>query len=215
MREVLGLHLGMGRIDANGKSAELLTQVGIPGAAQRLKSYPHELSGGMRQRVMIAMAMACNPSLLIADEPTTALDVTIQAQIVELVKRLQRELKLTVIWISHDLGVIAGLAQTVNVMYAGRIVERGAVADIYKNPCHPYTRGLLKSIPRLDRQDDKLASIPGRPPDLARLSPGCPFAPRCEFADEKCMREMPPIERTKASGHTVMCWNWRRLGLGD
>jgi oligopeptide/dipeptide ABC transporter ATP-binding protein len=211
LREVLRKHLKMNRTEAARRSAELLTLVGIPDAELRLRSYPHELSGGMRQRVMIAMAVACNPYLLIADEPTTALDVTIQAQIVGLVKRLQQEFKLTVIWISHDLGVIAGLAQTVNVMYAGYIVERGPVGAIYKMARHPYTLGLLNSMPRLDRQGGKLASIPGRPPDMTRLPPGCPFAPRCTYADEGCVAEMPPVEHAEARGHEVRCWNWRSI----
>ena len=213
MREVFTRHLNLDRRASFDRSAELLAQVGIPDPRMRLDQYPHELSGGMRQRVMIAMAMACGPSLLIADEPTTALDVTIQAQIVQLVKRLQREHDLTVIWISHDLGVVAGLAHTVNVMYAGRIVERGPVIRIYQNACHPYTRGLLQSIPRLDRQEDeRLSSIPGRPPDLSRLPRGCPFAPRCGFADERCRGEMPSFETAGSPDHTVACWHWRDIG---
>jgi oligopeptide transport system ATP-binding protein len=214
LREVLARHLGMGRRTADQRSAELLTLVGIPDAAQRLRSYPHELSGGMRQRVMIAMSIACNPSLLIADEPTTALDVTIQAQIIELVKRLQKDLKLTVIWISHDLGVIASLAQTVNVMYGGYIVEHGPARNIYRNPRHPYTLGLLNSLPRFDRQEDRLAAIPGRPPDMSRPMPGCPFAPRCTFAAERCITAMPPVEET-AQGHMVRCWNWQSVAAAE
>ena len=208
--EVLKRHLGLSGSACERRVIELLELVGIPGPRERLASYPHELSGGMRQRVMIAMAIACNPSLLIADEPTTALDVTIQAQIVDLVKRLQQELKLTVIWISHDLGVVAGIAQTVNVMYAGRIVERGPVRSIYKNPRHPYTKGLLASLPRLDRQERRLASIPGRPPVLAEITVSCPFAPRCAIADQKCLQEMPPITATETPDHSVRCWHWQR-----
>ncbi|HEX2889267.1 ABC transporter ATP-binding protein [Vineibacter terrae] len=207
--EVLRLHLGLSRRDAATRAAELLSLVGIPDARQRLASYPHELSGGMRQRVMIALAIACNPSLVIADEPTTALDVTIQAQIVALIKRLQRDMNLTVIWISHDLGVIAGLAQTVNVMYAGHIVERGPVRSIYKDPRHPYTVGLLGSLPRLDETvGGRLRSIPGRPPDMTQLPAGCPFAARCPQASERCGAGMPPVEDV-GDGHSVRCWHWR------
>lgn len=216
MREVLECHLGITRAEAHDRSEQLLIQVGISDARQRLDSYPHELSGGMRQRVMIAIAMACDPSLLIADEPTTALDVTIQAQIVQLIKRLQREHNLTVIWISHDLGVIAGLAHTVNVMYAGMVVERGPVNDIYKSPCHPYTKGLLESVPRLDHKSEtRLNSIPGSPPDMTRLPNECPFAPRCGHADDRCNTKMPIVETTYSQDHTVMCWNWRDVVNGD
>ncbi len=211
IKEPLRLHLGLSRRAAAGRAADLLNLVGIPDPVQRLGTYPHELSGGMRQRVMIAIALACNPKLIIADEPTTALDVTIQAQIIELIKQLQEELGLTVIWITHDLGIVAGLAQTVNVMYAGHIVERGAVIDIFKKPHHPYTIGLLASMPRLDQTAaGKLQPIPGRPPNLARLGRGCPFAPRCPFAEEKCRAEMPPVERHGVNGHTVRCWHWER-----
>lgn len=210
LREVLKRHLGLDASRANRRAAELLSLVGIADARQRLDVYPHQLSGGMRQRVMIAMAVACNPSLLIADEPTTALDVTIQAQIMDLVKRLQRELRLTVIWISHDLGTIASLAHTVNVMYAGYIVERGPVGEIYHRPRHPYTLGLLNSLPRLDRATERLSAIPGRPPDMTQRFPGCPFAPRCALADQECRTQMPPVEST-APSHTVRCWHWRRV----
>jgi oligopeptide transport system ATP-binding protein len=210
LEEMLRRHLGMTGKEATARAAELLTLVGIPDAHQRLHNYPHQMSGGMRQRVMIAMSIACEPDLIIADEPTTALDVTIQAQIVELIKRLQREFNLTVIWISHDLGVIAGLAETVNVMYAGHIVERGPVRTIYKNPHHPYTVGLLGSMPRLDqRMNEKLVSIPGRPPEVSNL-PGCVFAPRCQYADQKCHAEMPPVTQLDDT-HQVRCWNWPRV----
>ncbi len=213
LNEMLRRHFPLSRRAAREKSAELLTTVGIPDAGQRLASYPHQLSGGMRQRVMIAMAIACKPALLIADEPTTALDVTIQAQIVEQIKRLQQDLKLTVIWISHDLGVIAGLAQRVNVMYAGRIVERGPVRAIYKSPRHPYTLGLLGSTPRFDSQErGRLTAIPGRPPDMADPPPGCAFAPRCSLADEDC-RQMPPLEEV-GPDHSVRCWKWRQVESG-
>ncbi|MBN9076803.1 MAG: peptide ABC transporter ATP-binding protein [Rhizobiales bacterium 65-79] len=210
LAEMLRRHLGMSGTQAASRAAELLTLVGIPDAHQRLNNYPHQMSGGMRQRVMIAMSIACRPDLIIADEPTTALDVTIQAQIIELVKRLQREFNLTVIWISHDLGVIAGLAETVNVMYAGHIVERGPVRKIYKNPHHPYTVGLLGSMPRLDRRmNEKLVSIPGRPPEVANL-PGCVFAPRCPHADQKCHAEMPPVTQLEGT-HQVRCWHWPQV----
>ena len=216
LAETLRLHLGLGRAAAFDRAAELLTLVGIPDAKQRLSNYPHELSGGMRQRVMIAMAISCEPELMIADEPTTALDVTIQAQIIELIKRLQKDMKLTVMWISHDLGVIAGLAQTVNVMYAGYIVERGPVRAIYKTPHHPYTVGLLGSIPRPgDRADGPLRSIPGRPPDMSRPPQGCPFSPRCNYATDQCTAEMPPVETVGDGDQSVRCWNWRAVVMAE
>lgn len=207
--ESLRQHLGMTRRQARERAADLLTLVGIPDAAQRLDSYPHELSGGMRQRVMIALAIACNPSLIIADEPTTALDVTIQAQIIQLIKKLQRDLRIAVIWISHDLGVIAGLAQTVNVMYAGYIVERAPVQALYERPRHPYTIGLLDSMPQLAGDGgERLKSIPGRPPDMSRQFAGCPFSPRCAWSTDDCQALMPPVE-TIEDGHEIRCWNWR------
>ena len=209
IKEALRLHLGLARGASARRASELLDLVGIPDPRQRLASYPHELSGGMRQRVMIAMALAGNPKLVIADEPTTALDVTIQAQIIELIKKLREELGLTVIWITHDLGIVAGLAHRVNVMYAGYVVERGSVRSIFKTPRHPYTMGLLSSMPRMDRRTaGKLNPIPGRPPDLAQLGPGCPFLPRCPLAAEKCRDAMPPFDETGDSGHGVRCWRW-------
>ena len=205
--ESLELHMGMDRNQALKRSIELLEMVGIPQADQRVRDYPHQFSGGMRQRVMIAMALSCNPQILIADEPTTALDVTIQAQIVDLVKRLRDEIGMTVIWITHDLGVVAGLVDRVNVMYAGYIVERGAVRDIYARPRHPYTLGLLGSLPRLDESaHTKLRSIEGLPPDLVSPPPGCPFAPRCEYVTDRCLVENPPLESV-ALDHTAACWN--------
>ncbi len=194
--------------------ADLLSLVGIPAAASRLDDYPHQFSGGMRQRAMISMGLSCNPSLLIADEPTTALDVTIQAQIVDLVKDLRRDFEMAVIWITHDLGVIAGLAERVIVMYAGFIVEKGTVDDIYKDPRHPYTLALLKSLPRVDRtSDERLATIPGFPPDLLGLPPGCPFTPRCTYNMERCRKENPilmPLQESNklvsGPGHQVACW---------
>ena len=206
IREALMVHLGMPREEAQRRTIELLEMVGIPQAEDRCDDYPHQFSGGMRQRAMIAMALACNPSILIADEPTTALDVTIQAQIVDLVKALKERLGMAVIWITHDLGVVAGLAETVNVMYAGFIVERGTVDDIYKDPHHPYTLALLESLPRVDRtKDEKLTTIPGFPPDLLGLPPGCPFMPRCTYAVEHCREENPDLMEV-GPGHTAACW---------
>jgi len=204
--EPLIVHLGMGQEEARRWTVELLEKVGIPQAADRYRDYPHQFSGGMRQRVMIAMALTCAPSILIADEPTTALDVTIQAQIVELVKDLRDQLGMAVIWITHDLGVIAGLAERVIVMYAGFIVERGNVDDIYANPRHPYTLALLKSLPRVDRSSgEKLATISGLPPDLLGLPPGCPFTPRCSYAVERCRQENPRLGPV-GFGHEIACW---------
>ena len=204
--EGLELHLGMNREEARKRSAELLEMVGISEAADRLDDYPHQFSGGMRQRAMIAMALACNPMLLIADEPTTALDVTIQAQIVELVKRLRDEIGLAIIWITHDLGVVAGIADRMMVMYAGFIVEEAPVKVVYADPRHPYTLGLLGSLPRLDEiREDKLTSIEGLPPDLIDLPPGCPFEARCVYALEKCRTERPELEPV-APRHRIACW---------
>ena len=177
--EALELHMGMSREEARKRSAELLSMVGIPQAEARLNDYPHQFSGGMRQRAMITMALACNPKLLIADEPTTALDVTIQAQIVDLVKRLRDEIGMAIIWITHDLGIIAGLAQRVIVMYAGFIVEHASVDDVYDDARHPYTLSLLGALPRVDMsRSERLTSIPGMPPNLIGLPQGCPFAPQ-------------------------------------
>jgi oligopeptide transport system ATP-binding protein len=204
--ETLVVHLGMGWEEARRQVVKLLELVGIPRAADRYDDYPHQFSGGMRQRAMIAMALACNPGILIADEPTTALDVTIQAQIVDLVKNLRDEIGMAVIWITHDLGVVAGLAENVIVMYAGFIVERGSVDDIYGDPRHPYTLALLSSLPRVDRTSgEKLATIPGLPPDLLGLPPGCPFTPRCAYAVERCRQENPRLEPV-GLGHEIACW---------
>ena len=204
--EVLKLHRGMREAEAREQATELLNMVGIPGSTHRLDDYPHQFSGGMRQRVMIAMALSCQPMLLIADEPTTALDVTIQAQIIDLVKRLQEKLGMAVVWISHDLGVIASLARRVIVMYAGCIIEEAEVEDLYGSPRHPYTIGLLESLPRFDEAPGaKLFSIPGQPPNLAFLPEGCPFAPRCGYAVDRCGREVPPLEGVHP-GHKVACW---------
>ena len=213
--EALKIHLGMNDKQARERAAELLSIVGIPDAKQRVNDYPHQFSGGMRQRAMIAMALSCNPILLIADEPTTALDVTIQAQIVDLVKRLQENLGMAVMWITHDLGIIAGLAHKVIVMYAGYIVERGGVRDIFKHTRHPYTIGLLGSLPRLDEAPGtKLVSIPGLPPDLLALPPGCPFVARCTYAIDQCKEEMPQLEHVDGSDHTVACWRWEEIEEG-
>ena len=212
--ETLTHHLGMTQAQARKRTVELLELVGIPGAGNRYDDYPHQFSGGMRQRAMIAMALACNPSLLIADEPTTALDVTIQAQIVDLVKHLRDQLEMAVVWITHDLGVVAGLAEKVIVMYAGFIVENGTVDDIYKDPRHPYTLALLKSLPRVDRtSDERLATIPGFPPDLLSVPPGCPFVPRCAYTVDRCREENPMLtvvsaSKTASTGldHHAACW---------
>jgi oligopeptide transport system ATP-binding protein len=210
--EALKLHLAMDDKQARERTAELLSMVGIPDAKQRVDDYPHQFSGGMRQRAMIAMALSCNPMLLIADEPTTALDVTIQAQIVDLVKRLQEELGMAVMWITHDLGIVAEIAQKINVMYAGYIVERGTARDIFKKTRHPYTMGLLASLPRLDEAPGtELVAIPGLPPDLLSLPDGCPFVYRCMYAVDRCLEEMPPLEQTDGIDHTVACWKWKEI----
>jgi len=187
----------------------LLKMVGIPEAEGRIDDYPHQFSGGMRQRVMIAMALSCSPQLLIADEPTTALDVTIQAQIIDIVKRLKRELGMAIIWITHDLGIIAGLADRINVMYAGFVIESASNKEIFANPLHPYTLGLLGSIPRLDAAlKSKLTPIEGLPPDLIEMPKGCPFYDRCHYRTEKCANENPALE-LGAVRHWVACWNWQ------
>ena len=204
--EALELHLGMDKKQSRRRSIDLLELVRIPAAADRIDDYPHQFSGGMRQRVMIAMGLSCNPQLLIADEPTTALDVTIQAQITDLVRQLKSEIGMAVIWITHDLGIIAGLADRVNVMYAGFIIETADVKDLYGDPRHPYTLGLLHSIPRLDAErKTKLTPIDGLPPDLIDMPPGCPFAVRCRYALDKCLEENPALE-TVARRHMVACW---------
>ena len=199
------LHMAMDKKQARQRTVELLELVGIPEAEERVDDYPHQFSGGMRQRVMIAMGLSCNPQILIADEPTTALDVTIQAQIVELVKRLRDEIGMAVIWITHDLGVIAGIAEKVIVMYAGFIVEAAPVKDVYGDPRHPYTIGLLGSLPRLDELRERLVSIEGLPPDLIALPQGCPFAARCSYVIDKCLEENPPLEPV-GPNHYIACW---------
>jgi len=206
LSETLQVHLGMDKQQAHQRAIELLDLVGIPDAARQLKDYPHQFSGGMRQRVMIAMALACEPSLLIADEPTTALDVTIQAQIIELVQHLREKLNMTVIWITHDLGVVAEIAERVIVMYAGFIVEEALVDDLYEEPRHPYTEALLAALPRIERRrDQRLRSIPGAPPNLLVAPKGCPFVPRCEYVIDRCLVEMPPLVQV-GRDHRSACW---------
>lgn len=206
LQEPLMLHIGMTKKQAQERAAELLEMVGIPNGKERLSDYPHQFSGGMRQRVMIAMALSCSPQLLIADEPTTALDVTIQAQIMDLVKRLRDELGMAIVWITHDLGVVAGLAQRVIVMYGGYIIEEAPVRELYANPQHPYTIGLLGSLPRVDeRKQSKLYSIEGLPPVLYQKPQSCPFAPRCKWVMERCWKENPPLE-TVSPDHRAACW---------
>jgi oligopeptide transport system ATP-binding protein len=206
LEEPLTLHVGMNQKQARERAAELLGMVGIPSAKDRLNDYPHQFSGGMRQRVMIAMALSCLPQILIADEPTTALDVTIQAQITDLVKRLREELGMAIIWITHDLGIVAGLAQRVIVMYGGYIIEEAAVQELYTNPSHPYTIGLLGSLPRVDEKEGtRLFSIEGMPPVLRQIPHSCPFAPRCKWAIEHCWKENPMLEPV-APDHRIACW---------
>ena len=205
LTEVLEIHRSMDRKEAREHCIEMLEKVGIPSPAKRIDQYPHEYSGGMRQRVMIAMALLCKPRLLIADEPTTALDVTIQAQILELIDELRDELNMSVILITHDLGVVAGTTDRVAVMYACRVVEEGTTEEVFADPQHPYTRGLLRSVPRLDQQEEKLTAIPGLPPDLSALPTGCPFHPRCDLAHDRCRSEYPDVV-TLASGRHAACW---------
>lgn len=204
--EPMEIHMGMSRAQALDRAAELLAMVGIPNAKDRLSDYPHQFSGGMRQRAMIAMALSCNPQILIADEPTTALDVTIQAQIVELVKRLRDELGMAIIWITHDLGVIAGLADRMMVMYGGFAIETSVVKRLYAKPSHPYTLGLLGSLPRMDAgRHRRLISIEGLPPVLYQRPTACPFVPRCKYRIERCMHENPPLMPVEPD-HFAACW---------
>ena len=191
--EVTMLHMGLSRAEASKHAIELLQKVGIPGAEKRIGDYPHQFSGGMRQRVMIAMAISCQPDILIADEPTTALDVTIQAQILELMKTMQQEFGTAIIFITHDLGVVASICDRVMVMYAGRKVELSTTVNIFKHPRHPYTMGLLNSAPRWDQGEDELQAIDGQPPDLLNLPTGCSFNPRCQFVQDECLQQTPPL----------------------
>ena len=212
LTEPMMAHLEMTEEEAMAKAVKLLGMVGISEPERRLAQYPHHLSGGMRQRVVIAMALACDPKLIIADEPTTALDVTIQAQILELMKNLTRDLGVAMIIITHNLGVVARYADRVNVMYAGRIIESGTASDIYHNPKHPYTLALLKSVPRMDRQrTEKLDPVDGQPPDLTKLDAGCSFRPRCRFATEQCAKSFPVLEEV-GPGHTSACFEKNNLG---
>ncbi|MDI6025008.1 ABC transporter ATP-binding protein [Corticibacterium sp. UT-5YL-CI-8] len=206
--EPLIYHRDMKKADARKRAIELLKLVGIPGPEQRIDAYPHELSGGMRQRVMIAIGLACDPELLIADEPTTALDVTIQAQIVDLVKELRRKLGMSVVWITHDLALIAGLVDRVAVLYAGTVVEDAPVGELFKRPTHPYTRGLLASIPKLsDERASRLSSIGGTPPEPGRRPKGCPFAPRCGLAEPICHEHVPALlSFAEEPRHRVACF---------
>jgi oligopeptide transport system ATP-binding protein len=201
--EPLLIHENTSRDEALKRAVTMLEEAGVPDAAKRIRSYPHEFSGGMRQRVMIAMALITKPELLIADEPTTALDVTVQAQILELVKKMQRERGMAVIWITHDLGVVAGFCQRVQVMYAGRVVESGVTEKIYAHPSHPYTRALQKSIPALQPKGADLYTIPGTPPDLSKEIAGCSFVPRCEFAQDQCQQPVE-LKRTETN-HASAC----------
>ena len=209
--EAIQLHRDVSKKQARARALDLLKAVGIPRAERRVDDYPHQFSGGMRQRVMIAMALSCNPKLLLADEPTTALDVTIQAQILELLTRLTKELGTAVIVITHNLGVVARYADRVFVMYAGKVIESATAAELYANPRHPYTLGLLKSVPRLDEiRKEKLDPIEGMPPDLIHLGAGCPFYPRCRFHVDRCKEENPPL-LTVAEAHHSACWEWERV----
>jgi oligopeptide/dipeptide ABC transporter ATP-binding protein len=211
LTEGLEIHLKMTPEQARARAVELLAMVGIPDADRRLPQYPHQFSGGMRQRMMVAMALACNPSLILADEPTTALDVTIQAQILELMRDLSERLRVAMLIITHNLGVVARYADRVNVMYAGRIIEQASAAELYANPRHPYTLGLLRSVPRLDEpRRARLAPIEGQPPDLTRLPPGCAFAPRCAYRVDRCA-EAPRLVPVGAPGHAAACWQSARL----
>jgi oligopeptide/dipeptide ABC transporter ATP-binding protein len=211
LTETVETHLAMTSAQSQARAVELLSLVGIPEGVRRLRQFPHQFSGGMRQRIMIAMALACDPALVLADEPTTALDVTIQAQILELMKSLSRRLGAAIMMITHNLGVVARYADRVNVMYAGKIVERATAREIYANPRHPYTLGLLRSVPRLDEpRRAKLQPIPGQPPDLSRLPAGCSFAPRCAYAIDRCRVEEPGLDPV-AADHLSACWLAKEL----
>jgi oligopeptide transport system ATP-binding protein len=203
LMEMTQLHLGHSKAQAHDHAIRMLETVGIPDARSRAGSYPHEFSGGMRQRVMIAMALSCEPELLIADEPTTALDVTIQAQILELIRKLKRETGTSVILITHDLGVVAGMTDHVIVMYAGKIFEQARTAELFSTPGNPYTKGLLRSVPDPTAEQGKLYQIPGLPPDMAHLKPGCPFAARCDYVQDICRREFPPFVKLNTDHHSL------------
>lgn len=215
--EAIVLHQGKSKKQAMKMAAEMLELVGIPEPGKRVRNYPHQMSGGMRQRVMIAMALSCGPQLLIADEPTTALDVTIQAQILDLMRKLQREIGMSILFITHDLGVVAEIADRVVVMYAGRAVEEGDVKEIFAKPQMPYTLGLMNSIPRVDKaaeHQERLEAIPGNVPNPLYLPAGCAFHPRCRFAIDDCKKAIPPLEDT-GNGHMVRCIRWKELSLKE
>ena len=212
LTETLEIHLKMGKSQAKNRAMELLRLVGIPDAEQRLSQYPHQFSGGMRQRMMIAMALSCNPKLILADEPTTALDVTIQAQILELLKDLSQRFGVAIIIITHNLGIVARYADRMNMMYAGKLIERGTCKEIYHNPRHPYTIGLLRSVPRLDQpRKTKLDPIEGQPPEMVNLPPVCSFLDRCKFAIGRCANEAPPL-MAAGEDHLSACWVAEKLG---
>lgn len=214
LTEAMELHLDLSPAAVKDRAIDLLKMVGISDPEDRLTQYPHQLSGGMRQRVMIAMALSCKPKLILADEPTTALDVTIQAQVLSLMQKLCQDMGVALVIITHNLGIVARYAQRVNVMYAGKIVESSSASELYSNPSHPYTVGLLKSVPRLDQERGMLIEpIPGSPPDLAALGPGCAFAPRCRFATKRCRNEAPVLE-TVSDNHRSACWEIAALHQG-
>ncbi|MFH8220277.1 ABC transporter ATP-binding protein [Streptomyces sp. NPDC018057] len=208
LAEMFTVHRGLSRKEARARAVELMDRVRIPAAAQRVRDYPHQFSGGMRQRIMIAMALALEPDLIIADEPTTALDVTVQAQVMDLLAELRREYNMGLILITHDLGVVADVADEIAVMYAGRIVERAPVHELYKRPAHPYTRGLLESIPRLDQKGRELYAIKGLPPNLTRIPAGCAFHPRCPMARDVCRTDVPPLHEVDVRRGSA-CHFWR------
>jgi len=215
MMETIMLHQGLDKKAAKAKAIEMLKLAGIPGAEERIDCYPHQFSGGMRQRVMIAMGLSCDPEILIADEPTSALDVTIQAQILELMKDLTNRLGTAVIMITHSLGVVAGMCDTINVMYAGRVVERSETKELFKNPKHPYTQGLIASVPRLDKDvEGRLYSIPGTPPNVIDLPPCCPFYPRCSKTMNVCKKAYPPV-KDFGNNHTCSCWLYAKENLTE
>jgi oligopeptide transport system ATP-binding protein len=209
LAEMFRVHRGARRLEARERAVELMERVRIPAARERVGEYPHQFSGGQRQRIMIAMALALEPELIIADEPTTALDVTVQAQVMDLLAELRRESRMGLILITHDLGVVADVADRIAVMYAGRIVEHAPVKDLYASPAHPYTKGLLDSIPRLDRRGRELAAIKGLPPSLLDIPPGCPFHPRCPLAQPVCRTDPPPPLFPVAGGRSSACHFWR------
>jgi oligopeptide/dipeptide ABC transporter ATP-binding protein len=204
--EAIRAHESISKPAANRRAIELLGRVGIPQPERRIDDYPHQFSGGMRQRAMIAMALALDPKLLIADEPTTALDVTVQAQIIELMKALQTEFGMAIILITHDLGVVAGIADEVLVMYAGRAMEQGDRQSVYRRSHHPYTEGLIQALPSRSGTRDRLTPIPGLPPSLINVPPGCPFHPRCRYVMDRCRKEVPPLRKVEAGGHVSACW---------